>query len=361
MKLGILVAGAALVVAPAGFPADGGGGPAGAADGAISRASAWLIARQGKDGAFEPARPGGPSRVALTAMALWALAESRSIGDDAEAGKAAAFLLRFRQPSGGIFEPRAGLAVYTSAVANRALETWAVRQPSPDLKAAIDAANLFVYRAGAPESFTDQAARPPAPEVALEADRILTRTGELPDSLRRSLEFLRSAQAPDRVDRPRRLFEAGAAVRPGDDRLTYDDLLRSIYELDRRDNPSVYKIRSALERSYTLEKNPDLANRYGPGGFPRQKSGLFYYYLTMARSLAAVGGRRLVTADGASHDWVRDLGDRLLSLQGPEGSWVNEDGRWWEDDPVLVTSYAILALDICRKMDRAGPGEEGKR
>ena len=28
------------------------------------------------------------------------------------------------------------------------------------------------------------------------------------------------------------------------------------------------------------------------------------------------------------------------------GYWVNEEGRWWEQDPVLVTSYALIALEI---------------
>ena len=31
--------------------------------------------------------------------------------------------------------------------------------------------------------------------------------------------------------------------------------------------------------------------------------------------------------------------------QNPKGYWLNENGRWWERDPILVTSYAILTLE----------------
>jgi squalene-hopene/tetraprenyl-beta-curcumene cyclase len=34
-----------------------------------------------------------------------------------------------------------------------------------------------------------------------------------------------------------------------------------------------------------------------------------------------------------------------LDTQNKEGFWVNESGRWWEKDPVLVTCYAMLALE----------------
>ncbi len=37
---------------------------------------------------------------------------------------------------------------------------------------------------------------------------------------------------------------------------------------------------------------------------------------------------------------------RLINLQHPDGSWSNENNRWWEKDPNLVTSYAVMALEI---------------
>jgi len=37
---------------------------------------------------------------------------------------------------------------------------------------------------------------------------------------------------------------------------------------------------------------------------------------------------------------------RLINLQKPDGSWANENGRWFEKDAVLVTAYSIIALEI---------------
>ena len=35
----------------------------------------------------------------------------------------------------------------------------------------------------------------------------------------------------------------------------------------------------------------------------------------------------------------------MFNLQKEDGSWANENGRWMEKDSVLVSSYAILALE----------------
>jgi len=48
-------------------------------------------------------------------------------------------------------------------------------------------------------------------------------------------------------------------------------------------------------------------------------------------------------AKGMKHDWRAELVAKLASLQKPDGSWVG-DKRWMEDDPILVTAYAVLAL-----------------
>ncbi|GAB4554844.1 MAG: hypothetical protein Tsb0013_17530 [Phycisphaerales bacterium] len=43
-------------------------------------------------------------------------------------------------------------------------------------------------------------------------------------------------------------------------------------------------------------------------------------------------------------DWANDLIDRLAELQNPDGSFRVVDDRWMEDNPVLITAYALLAL-----------------
>jgi hypothetical protein len=39
-----------------------------------------------------------------------------------------------------------------------------------------------------------------------------------------------------------------------------------------------------------------------------------------------------------------ELSDKLISMQKPDGSWQG-DKRWFEDNGVLTTSYATLALE----------------
>ena len=73
--------------------------------------------------------------------------------------------------------------------------------------------------------------------------------------------------------------------------------------------------------------------------------GLYYNYHTMAKALGAYGEPVIVDGKGMSHDWYRELGEKLISEQNQEGYWVNESSRWMESMPVLATSYAVLALE----------------
>jgi len=37
---------------------------------------------------------------------------------------------------------------------------------------------------------------------------------------------------------------------------------------------------------------------------------------------------------------------RIINLQQANGSWVNSNGRWCENDPNLVTAYSVMALEF---------------
>ena len=50
--------------------------------------------------------------------------------------------------------------------------------------------------------------------------------------------------------------------------------------------------------------------------------------------------------DGSKINWRQDLAKRLLDLQNADGSWVNQSGRWMERDPLLVTTYGVITLEI---------------
>ena len=111
--------------------------------------------------------------------------------------------------------------------------------------------------------------------------------------------------------------------------VTYAGLLSFIYaNIDTNDD----RVQAAVQwirDHYTLDEN------YGMGS-----AGLYYNYHTMAKALSVYGERILTDAKGVQHDWYAELVDKLVSLQQPDGYWRNEESRWMELDPVLVTSYA---------------------
>ncbi len=73
--------------------------------------------------------------------------------------------------------------------------------------------------------------------------------------------------------------------------------------------------------------------------------GLFFYYHTMTKALSIYGVQDLVLADGRKVNWRRELATKLINLQQRDRSWANENGRWWERDPALVTCYVVLSLE----------------
>ena len=116
--------------------------------------------------------------------------------------------------------------------------------------------------------------------------------------------------------------------------MSYAGLLSFIYaEMDDTD-PRLKAVRKWLKENYSITENPGM----GP-------QGLYYYYHTMAKALSLSGIEHILDENGKKRDWRKELALELLNKQSPEGSWLNENGRWWERDPVLVTSYAILALE----------------
>ena len=121
---------------------------------------------------------------------------------------------------------------------------------------------------------------------------------------------------------------------------SYAGLLSYIYADLGRDDPRVVAAHDWLRANYSLDENPGMG-----------KQGLYYYYELMAKSLAAYGPGDLETADGRKVNWRAELATKLLSLQTPDGFWQNDNGRWWEKDPILTTAYSLIALEfIYRKL-----------
>ena len=116
--------------------------------------------------------------------------------------------------------------------------------------------------------------------------------------------------------------------------ISYAGLMSLIYAKLSPDDPRVVAVKEWLGRNYTVEENPNM----GP-------EGLYYYYQAMAKALNASGINKLKLENGSEADWRKDLGGKLLATQRENGSWVNDNGRWMESNPVLVTSYTVMALE----------------
>ena len=139
---------------------------------------------------------------------------------------------------------------------------------------------------------------------------------------------------------------AGEEVRPDGSKglrsygsMTYAGMKSFLHAGIDRDDPRVKAAYDWIQGHYTVEENPELGIQ-----------GLFYYYHTFSKALHLLGVDQIEDEEGVSHDWRGDLIGKLLELQNSGegdlfGSWVNEEDRWWEGDPLLATTYAILALE----------------
>jgi len=123
--------------------------------------------------------------------------------------------------------------------------------------------------------------------------------------------------------------------------MTYAGIKSMIYCGVGKDDPRYRKALEWIGKNYTLDANP---------GMPpdRAEWGLYYYYHTLAKTLAVMGVDEFTDAAGKKHNWRTDLTAALASRQKSDGSWTNAKDRWMEGDPNLVTGYALMALSHCR-------------
>ena len=119
--------------------------------------------------------------------------------------------------------------------------------------------------------------------------------------------------------------------------MTYAGLKSMIYAGVGPDDPRVKAAVEWIKKFYGLEENPGIGS-----------AGLYYYYHVFAKALDAMGQDLIEDANGVKHSWRKDLLHELVRRQRPDGSWINENSRWLEGDPALVTGYALLSLAYCR-------------
>lgn len=115
--------------------------------------------------------------------------------------------------------------------------------------------------------------------------------------------------------------------------ISYAGLLSFIYAGLEKDDPRVKAVIDWIHAHYSADENPGLGAQ-----------GLYYYYHTLSKALSIAKIDFIKTKDGRLIDWRADITQKLLSLQKGDGSWSNTEGRWMESDPILTTSYILMAL-----------------
>tara|TARA_R110002073_G_scaffold299270_2_gene466231 strand:- start:29356 stop:30558 length:1203 start_codon:yes stop_codon:yes gene_type:complete len=110
--------------------------------------------------------------------------------------------------------------------------------------------------------------------------------------------------------------------------MTYAGFKSLIYANLDPDDPSLTNAWAWIEDNYTLEENPGL-----------DQQGYYYYLATMARALDAYG-----VDEVNGHNWREEMIDKIISLQWENGAFKVLSPRWMENNDILITAYALIAL-----------------
>jgi squalene-hopene/tetraprenyl-beta-curcumene cyclase len=140
---------------------------------------------------------------------------------------------------------------------------------------------------------------------------------------------------PDTDDKPHSNGQGGLRSLGA---MTYAGLKSFLYAGVTKKDPRVQAALKWIAEHYTLEEN------WGEG-----KAGLYYYYHTFGKAMAALGEDYFTDAKGKKHDWRKELFTALQSRQQADGSWRNAgDKAFQEGTPELATAFAVLTLSYCQ-------------
>lgn len=349
---------------------------------AVERGLSWLAAQQNKDGHWS-----NPEYPALTALPVWALTlAGRSSMEPAQQG--VRFILGCVRENGGIYvDPKeqrkgGGLSNYNTAICMTALHLLGEPQYTPVvLKARAFLARSqhrgeddfdggMGYDADTGRAYADLSNS----YIAYEAMRMTESAEDLRPPLDphadldwKAVEgFVQRTQndaafnrQPWASDEP--ADQGGFVYLPGQTRagsytnhagqlrlrsmqgMSYAGLLSYLYAKVERNDPRVKATVKWVAANWALDRQRALTDG--------DKEGLYYLYNVLAKGLAAYGMDELTPPSRPAIRWRDELARRLVELQkvetdGQRGYWVNEVGRYMESDPVLVTSYSLIALQI---------------
>lgn len=331
---------------------------------AREKAIAFLRTTQQDDGSWTAATSPGVSGLVTTS-----LLRSGVSPDDPMIQKALKHLLSFRQADGGIYNPKSSHGNYETSIVLMAL---AEANKSGQHTSTIAAARDYLKKLQWDESeginrsdvkfggagYGKTGDRPDLSNTTFLLDALKAAGVAADDpAMQNALVFVSRCQ---NLETEANTTEFAAKVNDGgfyytpaaggssqagmDERgglrsygsMTYAGLKSMIYAGLKPDDPRVKAATEWLRKNYTLRENPGMGQQ-----------GLYYYYHTFAKALAAVGQPTFSDAKGVAHPWKKELGEHLLTLQGENGAWLNKEPRWMEGDANMATAYALLTLVYC--------------
>ncbi len=346
---------------------------------AILKGVRFLQTQQAESGAFSDARFPG-----MTGLALSAFATTRSLPQADQASiravtqKAAAFILTKSQPDGGFYQPipgrkGSGLGNYNTCLCMVALHDLNPIQFARPIQKArgyvastqLEAAGIheggFGYDKEAQRAYTDlnntfYAVDAMARTASVEEARP---AGEKHVDIdwEAAKAYLLSLQSKEGTDKggfwynkidPKAGFKKGpkakqdqtAKASPDKPKfraygsMSYAGLLSMLHAKMSPTDPRILSTLDYVTRFWTLEENPNMGVQ-----------GLYFYYNVLTRALSAAGKTTLATKPSPT-DWRESMAKKIIAIQRPNGSWYNDNNRFWESDPVLCTAYGILSLNI---------------
>ncbi|MBU0552436.1 terpene cyclase/mutase family protein [Myxococcota bacterium] len=116
--------------------------------------------------------------------------------------------------------------------------------------------------------------------------------------------------------------------------MTFAGLKSLMFSKVKKDDPRVQAAWGWIQRNYDFNAHPGLGT-----------TGYYYYLQTAGASLEAFGEDFVPDEKGRKRAWMQDLATRILSLQKTDGSWINEDQKYWEGNPILGTARAVSTLN----------------
>lgn len=340
---------------------------------AIDKGLRFLKTQQKEDGSWSDADPNHPALTALPLVAFQREPSGKYMKEQPEfMRKGYAFIRTKAQPDGGIYTK--GLSNYNTSTALMALLNSGDPKDEPLLKAAKDfivgqqAKGMTDPSLDGGISYGPTGTSRQHPDldnhlVGIEALRAYQAARKNVEGEGKQLNW---QAAIDFISRSQNLTatnkekwasddpanKGGFVYFPGDSKagemklpdgrvalrsygsMSYAGLLSFIYADVKKDDQRVVAALDWLKKNYTLKENPGM-----------ERAGLFYYYHLMTKALAAADVKTLETPKGKV-DWASELALKLINTQAGDGSWVNDTARWMEKDPVLVTTYCVLSLEI---------------